>query len=168
MANPDLPKIDRLGNLLEAHSSVFRMNVGFTLGDFEELCTIACPIFNLCSRSTGEMPQAGGRPPKLSSPERILAAIFYLNHNTTGRCESIHWNYSRFGIFDDALFVLSVITEVLDQWPDSERRRDLGSRISSMPGCIGFVNRTLCRIRRPQKPDHGLHHNRRKTTTFLQ
>lgn len=168
--NTDRPKTDRLGSLLAAHESVFRMNVGFSLGEFEELCTNVCPVLEQCARSTGELRQAPGRPPKLSSPERVLAAIFYLKHNTTGRYESILWNYSRSGVFDDTFFVLSVIAEVLNheiQWPDPNRRRNLASRIPTMPGCIGFIDGTLCRIRRPKSRDHGLYYNRRKRGYFF-
>jgi hypothetical protein len=111
-----------------------------------------------------------GRPPKRSSPERVLAAIFYLKHNSSGRYESIHWNYSRTGIFDDTFFVLSTISQVLKdeiQWPNPEKRRELGLRVPSMPGCIGFVDGTLCRIRRPNRHDHGLYYNRRKRGYFF-
>ena len=35
------------------------------------------------------------------------------------------------------------------QWPDAERRRELGRRISAFPGCTGFIDGTLVIIRRP-------------------
>ena len=166
--NPDRPKIDR--PLLASHESIFRMNVGFSIGEFEELCSYVCPVLDLCARSTGQMRLAPGRPPKLSGPERVLAAIFYLKHNTTGRYESIGWNYSRSGVFDDTFFVLSTIWKALYQeiqWPDADRRRVLGARIATMPGCIGFVDGTLCRINRPKRPDHGVYYNCPKRGYFL-
>jgi hypothetical protein len=168
--NPERPKIDRLGHLLASHASLFRLNVGFTLTEFEELCSCVCPVLEVCARSTGDLRRGSGRPPKLSPPERLLAAILYLKHNSTGRYESLHWNYCRSGIFDDTFFVLSAVVQVLHkeiQWPDRDRRRELGARIATMPGCIGFVDGTLCRIRRPKRPDHGRYYNRRKRGYFF-
>jgi hypothetical protein len=133
--DPARPRTDRLGHLLVAHESIFRMNVGFSLGEFEELCSRVCPVLEQCARSTGDVRRGVGRPPKLSSTERVLAAIFYLKHNSTGRYESSHWNYSRSSVFDDSFFVLSVISEIMAseiQWPDAARRRQLGSRIPTL------------------------------------
>ena len=77
-ANPSRPKTDRLGSLLSAQASVSHLNVGFSLGEFEELCSRVCPLLEICARFTGEMRRgAAGRPPKLSSPDD---AIFYLKY----------------------------------------------------------------------------------------
>jgi hypothetical protein len=47
--NPNRLKTDRLGSLLSAHASVFRMNVGFSLVEFEELCSSVCPVLEMCA-----------------------------------------------------------------------------------------------------------------------
>jgi hypothetical protein len=63
------------------------------------------------------------------------------------------------------LFVADVINEALRDeisWPSAERRAQLGRMIRGMPGCIGHVDGTLCKIPRPRIPLHKRYYNNRK------
>ncbi|KAL3700924.1 hypothetical protein R1sor_018946 [Riccia sorocarpa] len=76
------------------------------------------------------------------------------------------WNWSRSSVNDDALFVSSCINVAAAdelRWPTREERRRLAATLPQFPGCIGFIDGTLCKIRRPfQDPLHRNWYNGRK------
>jgi hypothetical protein len=49
------------------------------------------------------------------------------------------------------------------RWPNDRERRVLARKIPQLPGCIGFIDGTLCQIRRPfGNPLHSTWFNGRK------
>lgn len=69
------------------------------------------------------------------------------------------WNYSRTALADDVIFICSCINVACAdeiKWPDAARRLELGARIPQFKGCIGFIDGTLVRIRRPFSVDRDL------------
>ena len=74
------------------------------------------------------------------------------------------WNWSKTAINDDIYFLLSCINEALRdeiKWPSVDERVEAGSH--EFPGCIGIIDGTLVKIRRPWRDDnHGCYFNGRK------
>jgi hypothetical protein len=89
-----------------------------------------------------------------------------LKHDNTVHYEAFHWNWAKSSVSDDELFVCSVINVVLANeihWPDANTRAVLANRIPGFRGCIGLIDGTLCKIRRPYRnPDHASWFNGRK------
>lgn len=66
--------------------------------------------------------------------------------------DSMLWNWSLSSIYDDEIFVANFVNQaIVDEirWPTPQERRILGRHIPRVPGCIGFMDGTLVRIRRP-------------------
>jgi hypothetical protein len=168
--NSALPKISRLFNLISGHASTFRMTTGFTLSEWERFCQKCCPLVIAMARHSGELKVKQGRPTKLSPQERVLSFVLYVKHNTQARLEAVNWNYSRTSLNGDGAFIASVINVALAdeiQWPDQNRRRLLGRVLPGFEGCIGHIDGTLCRIRRPCIPEHKKYYNNRKAMYCL-
>ncbi|XXQ39249.1 DDE superfamily endonuclease [Plasmodiophora brassicae] len=164
--DPDIGVRDELAYLLR-RPSLFRATTNFTASEFEELCSLVCPVIELYARSTGEIRGAGGRPPKLSPEQRLLSFILHFKHDNNFVYDSGKWNWAKSSHCDDAIFVATCINEaILDQeiyWPDEHERKMLGRTLPEMPGCIGNIDGTLVRIPRPHNnPEHGRWFNGRK------
>lgn len=158
--------------LLQRTPSYFRIITNFSAEEFEELSQSVCPLIATMARSTGQ-PRSlfHGRQPKLSPQQRLLLFILYMKHDNTVRMDAFTWNWSKSSTCDDTLFVASCINEALAeelQWPNSGQRRALGSMIPDLEGCIGFIDGTLIRIRRPSNVErHQLWYNGRKSMYAL-
>ena len=144
----------------------FKNLTNFTLDEFEDLCLDVCPTIAMHARTTGELRVAGGRPYKLTPEQRILSFLMFLKHDNTSMLDAFHWNWSKTALNDDAIFVASCINEALQheiEWPDSYEREELGQQHPDFEGCIGFIDGTLVKIRRPYRdPDHSRFFNGRK------
>ena len=71
--------------------------------------------------------------------------------------DATRWNYARSSLGDDVIFICPCINAACSEeieWPDAEQRRELGRQIPAFPGCIGFIDGTLVRIRRPHNDNH--------------
>ncbi|KAL2612208.1 hypothetical protein R1flu_023900 [Riccia fluitans] len=140
-------------------ASLFKVLTNFKITEFEELCSRICPILNSTAKTTGEFVKTGaGRPPKLTAQERVLSCMMYLKHDNSVVYEAFQWNWSKSSMSDDALYVCSVINEYLAdeiRWPSHEERIALGERLPTFPGCMGHIDGTLCRIRRPWNDENG-------------
>lgn len=63
---------------------------------------------------------------------------------------------------DDTFFVASCICDAISneiRWLDVEERRILGAQLPQFQGCIGFIDGTLIKIRRPKIDDHRVFFN---------
>ena len=133
---------------------VFRTLTNFAIIEFEELCTVVCPVIVLHARSTGDViVQGRGRPPKLSPQQRLLAFVLYLKHDNTTMFEAHQWNWAKSSVCDDAVFIASCIDYAAKhelRWPNTSERIQLGKMLPEFPGCIGFIDGTLCKIKRQQ------------------
>jgi hypothetical protein len=102
----------------------------------------------------------------MSPQQRVLNALMYLKHENTVHYEAFQWNWAKSSVSDDAFFVCSVINSVLANeitWPNADTRAVLANRVPEFRGCIGFIDGTLCKIRRPYRnPDHARWFNGRK------
>jgi hypothetical protein len=133
--------------------SLFKNLTNFTLTEFEELSQIVCPTIANYARSTGLARGVnGGRPTKLDPAQRLLNCIMLLKHDNTSIFDGTHWNWSKSSVCDDAIFVATCVNEAIGgeiSWPNAAQRFELGRRIQQFPGCIGYIDGTLCMIRRP-------------------
>jgi hypothetical protein len=148
--------------------SVFKVLTNFTTTEFEEISSIVCPIIVSHARSTGEIIRGAGRPPKLSPQQRLLAFLLYLKHDNTTIFEAFQWNWAKSSVCDDAVFIASCIDYACDgelAWPDAEKRSRLSRQIPEFPGCIGFIDGTLCKIKKPggENANHKQYYNGRKS-----
>jgi hypothetical protein len=133
---------------LVATPVIFERLTSFTVDEFYELCHNLSPVLDLTARSTGNISKGAGRPPKLSAKQRILNTLMYLKHVNTVHYEDFQWNWSKSSVRDAVLFVCSVINTVLAheiQCPDANQHSIHSQRLSEFPGCIGFIDGTLCK-----------------------
>jgi len=144
--------------------SLFKTLTTFTVEEFELLCSKVALTIATHARSTGVM-KIDGRRPKLSPHQRLLAFILHLKHDNSAMMEAFQWNWAKSSVSDDAVFISSCINECIAdeiRWPTPEERERLRQRIPEFPGCIGFIDGTLCKIRRPFKdPNHRVWFNGR-------
>jgi hypothetical protein len=152
--------------VLRATPILFMTLTNFSVAEFDELCATVGPSLSTHACHTGQQKLLLGRPPKLSPPQRILNFLLYMKHDNTNTYDGFWWNWSKSCLCDDTLFVASCICEALEmeiRWPSAEERLELGNFLPQLPGCIGVVDGTLVRIRRPWKhPQHGSWYNGRK------
>jgi hypothetical protein len=123
-----------------------------------------CPII-LKYAQAGHVKLRPGRKTKLVPTERLLSFVLYVKHNSGARSNGIDWNYSRTSFNTDSIFIASAINIALAdeiQWPDATRRAQLARALPEFNGCIGFVDGTLCTIRRPRIDHHKKIYNSRK------
>lgn len=132
----------------------------FTTEEFEELCTVVCPVIQLHARSTGEIRGPGGRPLKLQPEQRLLTFVMFLKHDNSAAFDSCQWNWAKSSVNDDSICVPSCIGVACKdeiKWPSPQEALDLARRVPQLSGCIGFIDGTLCQIRRPF--NNALHSN---------
>ena len=156
---------------LQATPNLFRVITNFTLTEFEELCGALIPVIVSNTRSTGSMRLQSGRPYKLSPEQQILNSLLYLKHDNIAALDSFTWNWAKSSILDDTIYISSCINEVLChelRLPTAAERVIAGRELEEFPGCIGTIDGTLIRIRRPwSDPNHGRYYNGRKKMYFL-
>jgi hypothetical protein len=149
---------------------VFKALTNFSSEEFEELCRVVCPIIATYARSTGELSKGPGRKPKLNEQQRLLNFLLYLKHDNTTIFDAHQWNWAKSSVCDDAIFIASCIDHACSdeiRWPTAHERVQLAKQISEFPGCIGFIDGTLCKIQRPSGPDHRKYYNGRKSIYCL-
>ena len=163
--NPQEDVRDVLGSM-RSTPGLFKVLTNFSIEEFDELCSILCPTIIANARSTGGLCILPGHPSKLTPEQRVLGFILYLKHDSTTAMPSFLWNWAKSSIIDDQIFIATSINWALRyeiKWPDELERQALASTIPALPGCIGFINGTLVKIRRPWKnPEHGKWFNGRK------
>jgi hypothetical protein len=153
-------------SVLRAMPSLFKNMTNFTIDEFDELSQNICPLIAVNCRSTGQISSGRGRNPKLSPEQRLLSFILYLKHGNTSVSDGARWNWSSSAMNDDASFVASCVNHALKdeiRWPTASERVLLGQRLENFRGCIGIIDGTLCKIRRPWRdPNHAKWFNGRK------
>jgi len=146
--------------------SLFSNLTNFTNIEFEEMAQLVCPVIQANARSTGALHRRTGRPAKLTVHQRLLHCLLYLKHDNTAVFEGAYWNWSKSSVCDDSIFVSSCINVALAdeiRWPDPRERLVSGQRNLRFRGCIGLIDGTLIKIRRPHSdPLHGRWFNGRK------
>jgi hypothetical protein len=161
------PVTHRLQVLQSGHPSIFKAQTGFFAWEFEAVCRRVAPVLDRNARSTGFPRVKQGRPSKLDPGERVLSFVLNVKHNTGVRYESSSWNWARSSLCDDMKWVSDAINESMSdeiQWPEANRGAQLEQRLPDLPGCIGHLDGTLCRINRPFDigADHRRYYNGRK------
>ncbi|CAM6094787.1 unnamed protein product [Calypogeia fissa] len=155
--------VDHLVGVRDVYASMsaipqqFKDLTNFWPQEFQELCERVCPVIQSHARISGTRHIVTGRPVKLFAEERLLNFLLYMKHDNTIFMDSQRWNWSRTSVCDDAIFVASCINEAISneiRWPSAAERVVLAQTVPELPGCIGFVDGTLCRIRRPFEDPH--------------
>ena len=163
--NPQEGVRDVLGSM-SSTPGLFKTLTNFSTEEFDNLCQIVCPTISTHARSTGDLRVLPGRPSKLNPEQRLLGFLLYMKHDPTTALPSFLWNWGKSSIIDDQIFIASSINWALRdeiRWPNVQERQALASMIPSFPGCIGIIDGTLVKIRRPWKnPEHGKWFNGRK------
>jgi hypothetical protein len=75
-----------------------------------------------------------------------------MKHDIVIKYDALMWNWSKFTLCDYALFIASCINNALGneiQWPTIEKKVTLGTHLWKFLGCIGFIDDTLNKIRKP-------------------
>lgn len=146
--------------------SLFATVTNLSVEMFNELASSVCPVIQTHARSTGDIHTGRGRPSKLSPEQRLLSFLLFLKHDNSTVYDGHHWNWSKSSVNDDSIFVSSCLNEAIAneiRWPTAHERRIAGERLSEFPGCIGYIDGTLVKIRRPHRdPQHGKWFNGRK------
>jgi hypothetical protein len=162
--NHDEPVRDVLATM-RSTPSLFKSLTNFSIEEFDELAALVCPTLVANARTTGEAHLKQGRPFKLRPEQRLLNFILYMRHDNITIYDAYMWNWCRSSVCDDTIFVASCINEVLAseiRWPSAEERRALGEMVPQFTGCIGLIDGTLCKIRRPKIEEHKTFFNGRK------
>lgn len=150
----------------------FKDLTNFTIHEWNELCDRVLPLISSHARSTGEVQILQGRPAKLTPEERLLNFVLYMKHDNTLTHDSHHWNWSRSSLCDDAYFVASCLNVALEdeiRWPTTEERLQLAAHNPDWPGCVGIIDGTLVKIRRPfHDEDHSTWFNGRKKNVLFE
>jgi hypothetical protein len=165
--NQEEPKIERLSIALNGHASLFRNMSGFLPDEWEEFCQAVCPILINKGRRARAAKLKGGRPTKLAPDERLLSTVLFLKNGKGCRSEAVCWNASKSTLNDDVTFICEAIVESLMEseicWPNAAEREVSRSRLGQeFEGCIGHIDGTLCKIRKPRIPMHKRYFNNRK------
>jgi hypothetical protein len=76
--------------------------------------------------------------------------------------DAFMWNWSKFTLCDDALFIASCINHAFEdeiQWTTLEEKVTLGTHLQKLLGCIGFIDGTLIKMNTtsPSKMRHIAH-----------
>ena len=90
--------------------SMFKVLTNFTIDEFNELSNAVCGIIATHARSTGEMVQGAGRPPKLSTEQRLLKLFLYLKHDNTTLFDAHQCNWAKSSVERDSIFIASCMT----------------------------------------------------------
>ena len=131
---------------------LFKVLTNFSVKEFDDLCRIVCPTISAHARSTSDIHVLPGRPSKLNPQQRLLGFLLYLKHDPTIALPGFLWNWGKSSVIDDQIFVASSINWALQdeiKWPSIQERQALASTLPSFPGCIGIIDGTLVKIRRP-------------------
>lgn len=152
--NPDIGIRDLLASMRATGNALFKNMTNFSLEEFDKLCVLVCPLIHSHARSTGEEHILSGRPSKLTPEQRLCNFIMYMKHDNVCTYDGFQWNWSRTALNDDCLFVASCINRAIANeitWPNEAERARLGRMNTHFSGCIGIIDGTLVRIRRPYK-----------------
>jgi hypothetical protein len=91
------------------------------------------------------------KPSKLTF-ERILNFIIYMKHDNVIVYATFMWNWLKYTLCDDAIFIASCVNHALEdeiRWPTPEEKFTLGVHLQKIPICIGFIDCTLIEICKP-------------------
>lgn len=135
---------------LRALPSFSKTNSNFTLTKFKELCTLV--VLNVLGneRSNGEFGVVSVCLTKLTPVLQILSYILYIKHDDVFFYDSLHWNWLRSSLCDDAFVIVSCINHGLEgemHWPNANKCLHLGMMNQQFPRYIGFIDGTLVEIR---------------------
>jgi hypothetical protein len=89
----------------------------------------------------------------------LLSCVLFLKGETPCRTEALSWNTAKTSLNDDISFICEAIEDALFaeeiKWPSAAERAALGAELEpEHQGCIGYVDGTLCKIRRPRIEEH--------------
>ena len=110
---------------LKETPGMFKTITNFTLPEFEELCSLVCPLIAENARSTSEPQIRGGRPSKMTPVQKLLNFIWYMKCDNVTTYDSYHWNWSANSICDDAIFIASCVCEAISdeiRWPNPQEK----------------------------------------------
>ena len=112
-------------------------------------CVPSSALRSTSDQSTSDLRILPGRPSKLTPEQQLLGFVLYLKHDSTTALLGFLWNWAKFSVIDDQVFIATSINWALRdeiQWPDELERQALASMIPTFPGCIGFIDGTLVNI----------------------
>ena len=75
-----------------------------------------------------------------------------MKHDPITALPSFLWNWSKSSVISDQVFIASCVNWALRdeiKWPDVMERQALATMVPGFPGCIGIIDGTLVKIRRP-------------------
>jgi hypothetical protein len=91
------------------------------------------------------------KPSKLTF-ERILNFIIYMKHDNVIVYATFMWNWLKYTLCDDAIFIASCVNHALEdeiRWPTPKVRLSLCVHLQEISRCIGFINGILIKIHKP-------------------
>ena len=99
--------------LMQLSSSYFKTLTNFSVGEFEELCQCTVPTILTHARHTGLHRKSTGRPSKLELAQRLLSCLLYLKHANSVAFDAFEWNWSKFSLCDDAIYIASCVNKAI-------------------------------------------------------
>jgi hypothetical protein len=82
-------------------------------------------------------------------PKHLLFLILYMKHDNVIMYATFMWNWSKFALCDDVIFIASCINHALEdeiRWSTSKEKVTLGAHLRKILRCIGFSNGILIEI----------------------
>lgn len=155
---------DTLGAMLKT-PWFFKTLTNFEVHEWQELCSLVVPTIESNARSTGLPHLVSGRPMKLTPAQRLMNFVLYMKHDNTIQWDAFTWNWATTSVCDDSFFIASCVVEAISneiRWPDAAERETLATQVPQFEGCIGFIDGTLLKIRRPTISEHRVFFNGRK------
>ncbi len=134
-----------------ATPSLFKSLTNFSFIEFEELAQLVVPTI-IMRGPLGEPHHIFGRPSKLTLELRLLNFILYMKHDNVTKYDAFLWNWSKSVINADGIFIASYINFSIANeiwWPTIEKLWVLVTQLPYFQGCIGFIDGTPIKIRKP-------------------
>ncbi len=100
----------------------------------------------------GEVLVVSNKPSKLTFEQCLLNFILYMKHDNVIMYVAFMWNWLKFTLCDDAIFITSCINHAFEdeiRWSTLEERLTLGVHLQEIPRCIRFIDGTLIEICKP-------------------
>ncbi len=88
--------------------------------EFEELCILVVPIVQAHAKAISEAHILPGWLIKLILDQHLLQFILYMKHENVVVYDVFMWNWSKYAICDDAIFIASYINDSIGDkvwWP---------------------------------------------------
>ncbi len=101
---------------------------------------------------TSEVSIVSRKPSKLALGQCLFNFILYMKHNNITMYDTFMWNWSKYALCDNALFIASCINHTFSyeiQWPTLEERVKLRTHSWELSRCVAFIDGTLIEIHKP-------------------